>query len=206
MGKVRRKVLDLPSEIQNLIFHNPSYTEYFDRWIQRMMLITNGEDKEYKEVYGKKTLRVFEPHCCFPGLIYIPEKDYGISKQRMNGDWELYEIGNPELGAQLFEEGFLSYYHVKHIKELRDFPPIVRNTVKNIQNNLQKRHLGMSVNQSTVLRIWSTVPKFDPENYMEVKSAQHCILINPFDSDLVAELRMGMIPLKLDDPLGIINL
>jgi hypothetical protein len=64
----------------------------------------------------------------------------------------------------------------------------------------------MSVNQSTVLRIWSTVPKFDPENYMEVKSAEHCILINPFDSDLVAELRMGRIPLKLDDPLGIINL
>jgi hypothetical protein len=206
MGKVRRKVLDLPSEIQNLIFHNPSYTEYFDRWIQRMMLITNGEDKEYKEVYSKKTLRVFEPHCCFPGLIYIPEKDYRISKQHMNKGWELYEIGNTELGAQLFEEGFLSYYPVKHIKEVRDFPPIVRNTVKNIQNNLQKRHLGMSVNQSTVLRIWSTVPKFDPENYMEVKSAEHCILINPFDSDLVAELRMGRIPLKLDDPLGIINL
>jgi hypothetical protein len=33
MKKVRRKVLDLPGEIQNLIFHNPSYTEYFDRWI-----------------------------------------------------------------------------------------------------------------------------------------------------------------------------
>jgi hypothetical protein len=49
-----------------------------------------------------KTLRVFEPHCYFPGLIYIPEKDYGISRQGMNGDWEHYEIGNPELGAQLF--------------------------------------------------------------------------------------------------------
>jgi hypothetical protein len=41
---------------------------------------------------------------------------------------------------------------------------------------------------------------------MEVKLTQHCILINPSDSDQVAELRMGRIPLKLDDPLGIMNL
>jgi len=193
MGKVRQKVLDLHGEIQNLIFHNPSYTEYFDKWIQRMMLIVNGEDKEYKKVYGRKTIKVFEPHCSFPGLIYILDKDYVISKQRMNGDWEHYEIGSPELGAQLFEEGFLSYYHVKCIEELRDFPPIVHNTVKNVQNNLQKRHLGMGLNQSTILRIRSTVPEFDPENYMEVKPAQHCILINPSDSDQVAELRMGFL-------------
>jgi hypothetical protein len=131
---------------------------------------------------------------------------YGISKQRMNGDWEHYEIGSLEFGAQLFEEEFLSYYPVKYIEELHDFPPIVRNTVKNVQNNLQKRHLGMSVNQSIVMRIWSTVLKFDPENYMEVKPAQLCILINPSNSDQVAELRMGRIPLKLDDPLGIMNL
>jgi hypothetical protein len=45
-----------------------------------MILIANGEDKEYKKVYGRKTLRVFEPHCSFPELIYIPKKDYGISK------------------------------------------------------------------------------------------------------------------------------
>jgi len=171
-----------------------------------MMLIANGKDKEYKKVYGRKTLRVFKLYCNFPGLIYIPQKDYGISKQRMNGDWEHYDIRSPELGAQLFEEWFLSYYHVKHIEELRDFPPIVRNTVKNVQSNLQKRHLGMSVNQSTVLRIWSTVLEFDPKNYMEVKPAQHCILINTSEIDQVAELRMGMIPLKLDDPLGIMNL
>ncbi|XP_062157961.1 probable metal-nicotianamine transporter YSL7 [Alnus glutinosa] len=55
-------------------------------WIQRMMIIANEEDIEYKKVYGEKSLRVFEPHCNFPGLIYIPEKDYGISKQSMNGD------------------------------------------------------------------------------------------------------------------------
>jgi hypothetical protein len=61
----------------------------------------------------------------------------------------------------------------------------------------------MILNQSIVLRIWSTVPEFDPKNYMDVKPAQHCILINPFDTDQVAELRMGRIPLKLDDPLGI---
>jgi hypothetical protein len=164
-------VLDLPGEIQNLIFHDPSYTEYFDRWIQRMMIMANGEDIEYKKVYGEKSLRVFEPHCSFPGLIYIPEKDYGIYKQSMNGDWEHYEIGNPELGAQLFEEGFLSYYPVRYNEELRDFPLIVHNTVKTIQNDLRKRHKGMSFNQTTVLRIWSTAPEFDQENYMEVKPA-----------------------------------
>jgi len=69
MGKIRQRVLDLPGEIQNLIFTSSSYTEYFDRWIQRMMLITNGKDLEYKKVYGAKTLRVFEPHCEFPGII-----------------------------------------------------------------------------------------------------------------------------------------
>jgi hypothetical protein len=51
-----------------------------------MMIIANGEDIEYKKVFGEKSLRVFEPHYSFPGLIYILEKDYGISKQRMNGD------------------------------------------------------------------------------------------------------------------------
>jgi hypothetical protein len=71
-------VLDLPGEIQNLIFHDSSYTEYFDRWIQRMMIIANEEDIEYKKVYGEKSLRVFELHFSFPGLIYIPKKVYGI--------------------------------------------------------------------------------------------------------------------------------
>jgi hypothetical protein len=41
---------------------------------------------------------------------------------------------------------------------------------------------------------------------MKVKPAQHCILINPCDGDQVAKLRMGRIPLKLDDSLGIMNL
>jgi ribosomal protein L16 Arg81 hydroxylase len=31
----------------------------------REYLIANGEDKEYKKVYGRKTLRVFKPHCSF---------------------------------------------------------------------------------------------------------------------------------------------
>jgi hypothetical protein len=56
MEKIRQRVLDLPGEIQNLIFTNPSYTEYFDRWIQRMMLITNGKNFEYKKIFGIKTL------------------------------------------------------------------------------------------------------------------------------------------------------
>jgi hypothetical protein len=64
----------------------------------------------------------------------------------------------------------------------------------------------MNIIQSTVLRIWSTVLEFDPESFMEVKPAQHYNLINPSDSDQVAELRMGRISLKLDDPLGIMNL
>lgn len=64
----------------------------------------------------------------------------------------------------------------------------------------------MSINQSTVLRIWSTVPEFDPENYMKVKPAQHCILTNPSSSEQVVELRMRMIPIKLHYPLGIMNL
>jgi len=72
MGTARQMVLDLPGEIQNLIFHNPLYTEYFDRWIQRMMIIANGEDIKYKKDFGEKSLRVFEPRCSFPGLIYIP--------------------------------------------------------------------------------------------------------------------------------------
>jgi hypothetical protein len=59
MEKARQNILDLPGEIQNLIFHDPSYTEYFDRLIQRMMIIANGEDIEYKKVYGEKSLRVF---------------------------------------------------------------------------------------------------------------------------------------------------
>jgi len=134
MGKIRQRILDLPGEIQNLIFQSPAYTEYFDRWIQRMMLITNGKNFEYKKVFGIKTLRVFEPHCEFPGLIYIPDKEYGLSRQLWNGDWEHFEIGCPELGAQLFEEGFLSYYPVKHLEELRDFPKIVRDTVKLVQD------------------------------------------------------------------------
>jgi hypothetical protein len=41
---------------------------------------------------------------------------------------------------------------------------------------------------------------------MEVKPAQYCILINLSDSDQVVELRMGRISLKLDGPLGIMNL
>jgi hypothetical protein len=61
-----------------LIFTSQSYTEYFDRWIQRMMLITNEKKFEYKKVFGIKTLRVFEPHCEFPGLIYVPDKEYGL--------------------------------------------------------------------------------------------------------------------------------
>jgi hypothetical protein len=122
----------------------------------------------------------------------------------MNGDWDYYEIGCPEMGAQLFEEGFLSYYPVKHLEELCDFPSIVRNTIKSIQDEQLRRRL--KTNHPLVLRIWSTVPEFNPENFMEVKPAQHCILINPQMRDYTAELKMGRIPLKFDDPLSIMNL
>jgi hypothetical protein len=169
-----------------------------------MMLITNRKNFEYKKVFGIKTLRVFEPHCEFPGLIYVPDKEYGLSRQLWNGDWDHFEIGCPELGAQLFEEGFLSYYPVKHLEELRDFPNIVRDTVKSIQDeHLRTR---TKINSPIILRIWSTVPEFDPNNFMEVKPAKHCILINPSVSDYAAELRMGRIPLKFEDPLSIMNL
>jgi hypothetical protein len=151
MGEIRQRVLNLPGEIQNLIFLSPAYTEYFDRWIQRMMLITNGKNFEYNKVFGIKTLRVFEPHCEFPGLIYVPDKEYGLSRQLWNGDWDHFEIGCPELGAQLFEEGFLSYYPVKHLEELRDFPNIVRNTVKSIQDEHPRRRLN--TNSPIILRI-----------------------------------------------------
>jgi hypothetical protein len=160
-----------------------------------MMLITNGKDLEYKKVYGAKTLRVFEPHCEFPGLIYVPDKEYDLSSQHMNADWKYYEIGCPALGAQLFEEGFLSYYPVKYLEELRDFPDIVRNTIKSIQDEQLRRRLR--TNHPVVLRIWSTVPEFDPENFMEVKPAQHCILIDPQMDDYTAELKMGRIPLDV---------
>jgi hypothetical protein len=133
------------------------------------MLITNGTDLEYKKVYGAKTLRVFEPHCEFPGLLYVPDKEYGLSCQHLNGDWEYYKIGCPEIGAQLFEEGFLSYYPIRHFEELRDFPPIDRNTVKSIQDEQLRRWL--KTDHPLVLRIWSTIPEFDPENFMEVRPA-----------------------------------
>jgi hypothetical protein len=81
---------------------------------------------------------------------------------------------------------------------------IVRNTVKSIKEKQLRRKL--SINIPIILRIWSTVPEFDPNNFMEVKPAKHCILINPSASDYAAELRMGRIPLKLDDPLSIMNL
>jgi hypothetical protein len=81
---------------------------------------------------------------------------------------------------------------------------IVRNTVKSIQEKQLRRKL--SINIPIILRIWSTVPEFDPNNFMEVKPAKHCILINPSASDYAAELRMGRIPLKFDDPLRIMNL
>jgi hypothetical protein len=41
---------------------------------------------------------------------------------------------------------------------------------------------------------------------MEVNPPKHCILINPSANDYAAELRMGRIPLKFDDPLSIMNL
>jgi hypothetical protein len=47
MGKAHQKDFDPPGKIQNLIFHNPSYTEYFDKWIQRMMIFANRKDIEY---------------------------------------------------------------------------------------------------------------------------------------------------------------
>jgi hypothetical protein len=169
-----------------------------------MMLITNGKNFEFKKIFGIKTLRVFEPHCEFPGLIYVPDKEYGLSRQLWNGDWDHYEIGCPQLGAQLFEEGFLSYYPVKYLEEIRDFPAIVRNTVKSIQDEQLRRRLN--TNSPIILRIWSTVPEFDPNNFMEVKPAKHCILINPLVSDYTAELRMGRNPLKFEDPLSIMNL
>jgi hypothetical protein len=59
------------------------------------MLITNGKNFEFKKIFGIKTLRVFEPHCEFPGLIYVPDKEYGLSRQLWNGDWDHYEIGCP---------------------------------------------------------------------------------------------------------------
>jgi hypothetical protein len=145
-----------------------------------------------------------EPHCEFPGLLYVPDKEYDLSCQYLNGDWEYVEIECPELGVQLFEEGFLSYYPVQFLEELRDFPPIICHTIKNIQDEQLKQR--RKTDHPLVLRIWSTVPEFKSENFMEVKPAKHCIVINPRMNDYTVELKMGRIPLKLDDPLSIMNL
>jgi hypothetical protein len=81
---------------------------------------------------------------------------------------------------------------------------IVCDTIKTIQDEHLRRRLNTS--SPIILRIWSIVPEFDPSNFMEVKPAKHCILINPSVNDYAAELRMGRIPLKFEDPLSIMNL
>jgi hypothetical protein len=70
--EVQKKFLTLTEELQNKILSSRSFYEYFDRWIQTMMLLGDKPDEKIKNEFGPYSFRMYEMIDGFPKVFYIP--------------------------------------------------------------------------------------------------------------------------------------
>ncbi|KAL0000481.1 hypothetical protein SO802_014262 [Lithocarpus litseifolius] len=169
---IRCAVANLPSDIQKCIFERKAMFRSFDLWYDYFKKLVTApipdpdeldEDDnvfiqlDWEEYFGKSS-RVYERKIHpFPGLL-INYEDDELDEEDMDPDWL----------SQMFEFGFIRMIRVSNRDQLDQLPRIIQQVVARTRS------------PSVTIRCWSTLPKWDTDNWMNVQPSKHLILVNGY--------------------------
>ncbi|KAL0010969.1 hypothetical protein SO802_006077 [Lithocarpus litseifolius] len=167
---LRSAVANLPTEIQSSILESKAMFGSFDLWykyFKKLVTATipdldeldDGDNVfiqlDWEEHFGS-SLRVYEKKHPFPGLLINYED--GEDEDDRDLDWL----------SQMFEYGFIRFLKLTSHGQISQFPQIIQNAVSQIKS------------PNVSIRCWSTLPKWERDNWMNVQPSKHLVLINGY--------------------------
>ena len=172
---LRSVVANLPTDIQLRILESKAMFRSFDLWFKGFKkLVTatipnpdeldEGDNVflqlEWEEQFVS-TLIVYEKKQPFPGLlINYDDSSYIADDLDDDDDKDLYWL------SQMFEYGFMKFIKLTSHFQASQFPQIIQDAIKG------------SNSPFVSIRCWSTLPKWERDNWMNVQPSKHLILIN----------------------------
>ena len=115
---------------------------------------------EWEEHFGS-TLSVYEKKHPFPGLL-INYDDGSIVANDSDDD----DDRDPNWLSQMFEYGFIRSIKLTSHYQASQLPQIIQDAIKEFNSPFVS------------IRCWSTLPKWERDNWMNVQPSKHLILLN----------------------------
>ena len=106
--------------------------------------------------YFGSSHRVYEKQHPFPGLI-VNYEDGADDEDR-----------NPSWLSRMFEYGFLRLIKLTNHVQISQFPQIIQQVVRKIKSPFVS------------IRCWSTLPRWDGDNWMTIQPSHHLVLIDGY--------------------------
>ena len=181
---LRSVVANLSTDIQSCILESTAMFRSFDLWskyFRKLVTATipnpNELDEgnnvfiqlEWEDHFGS-SLRVYEKKHPFPGLLI--DFDDGSYFTDEDSDDDDDENPYPSWLSQMFEYGFIRFVKLTSHKQASQLPQIIQNAIKGLESS--------STRSFVTIRCWSTLPKWERNNWMNVKPSKHLILINGY--------------------------
>ena len=115
---------------------------------------------DWEEHFGS-SLRVYEKKHPFPVLLV----DYDDGLYITDDD---LDDRNPNWLSQMFEYGFIRFIKLTSHKQANQLPQIIQTAIRGFKSSFVS------------IRCWSTLPKWERDNWMNVQPLKHLILINSY--------------------------
>ena len=172
---IRSAFANLPSDIQSLILKSKAMFRSFDLWFKCFKKLVTGTipdpdeldegdnvfiQLDWEEQFGS-TLRVYEKKHIFPGLL-INYDDGAIVANDSDDD----DDKDPNWFSQMFEYGFIRSIKLTSYYQASQLSQIIQDAIKEFNSPFAS------------IRCWSTLPKWERDNWMNVQPSKHLILIN----------------------------
>ena len=172
---IRSAFANLPSDIQSRILRSKAMFKFFDLWFKcfkKLVTATIPDPDEldegdnvfiqldWEEHFGS-TLSVYEKKHPFPGLL-INYDDGSIVANDSDDD----DDRDPNWLSQMFEYGFIRSIKLTSHYQASQLPQIIQDAIKEFNTPFVS------------IRCWSTLPKWERDNWMNVQLSKHLILLN----------------------------
>ena len=174
---LRSVVANLPTDIQFRILESEAMFRSFDLWskyFEKLVTATipnpdeldEGDnvfiELDWEEHFGS-SLRVYEKKYPFPGLlINYDDGSYVVDDDSDDDD----DVRDPNWLSQMFEYDFIKFIKLTSHNQASQLPQIIQTAIRGFK--------GPFVS----IRCWSTLPKWERDNWMSVQPSKHLILIN----------------------------
>ena len=172
---LRSVVANLPTDIQFSILESKAMFRSFDLWFEYFKKLVTATipdldeldeadnffiQLEWEEHFGT-SLRVYGKKHPFPGLLINYDDDSYVDVDDSDDD-----NMDPNWLSQMFEYGFIRFLKLTSHKQASQLPQIIQTAIRGFETSFVS------------IRCWSTLPKWERDNWMNVQSSKHLILIN----------------------------